>query len=75
MTDFKDTKLNGKYSISQKLGSGSFGDIFLVQTPNNELLAAKIEDSKSKHPQLIFEAKIMKFLQGGIGIPALHWCG
>lgn len=29
----KDTKLNqGKYQIQQKLGSGSFGDIFLVTT-------------------------------------------
>ncbi len=62
MADFKDTKLNGKYSISQKLGSGSFGDIYLVTTPQNEILAAKMEDSKSKHPQLIFEAKVMKLL-------------
>lgn len=75
MADLKDTKLAGKYSISQKLGSGSFGDIYLVTTQNGEILAAKMEDSKSKHPQLIFEAKVLKILQGGVGIPILHWWG
>jgi hypothetical protein len=48
--DFKDTKLNQKYSISHKLGGGSFGDIYLVTSPTGEILAAKMEDSKSKHP-------------------------
>ncbi len=62
MTDLKDTKLNGKYAISQKLGSGSFGDIYLVTTAAGEIMAAKMEDSKSKHPQLIFEAKVLKIL-------------
>lgn len=42
MTDLKDTKLNGKYAISQKLGSGSFGDIYLVTTSNGEIMAAKM---------------------------------
>lgn len=34
-----------------------------------------MEESKAKHPQLIFEAKVMRLLQGGIGIPTLHWWG
>jgi hypothetical protein len=29
MGDIKDTKINGKYLIGQKLGAGSFGDIYL----------------------------------------------
>ena len=29
MVDLKETKINGKFVIGQKLGSGSFGDIFL----------------------------------------------
>jgi casein kinase 1 len=40
-----------------------------------EYLAAKMEDSKCKHPQLIFEGKVMKSLQGGTGIPTIHWSG
>jgi predicted Ser/Thr protein kinase len=76
MTEFKDTKLNqGKYSIQQKLGGGSFGDIYLVTTAQNEILAAKMEEAKAKHPQLMFESKVMRQLQGGIGIPQIHWWG
>ncbi|KAM3145968.1 hypothetical protein pb186bvf_001946 [Paramecium bursaria] len=75
MQEYKDLKFNNKYQVQLKLGSGSFGDIFLVTTPNGEILAAKVEDSKSKHPQLQFEAKMTKTLQGGVGIPTLYWYG
>ena len=29
MADLKDTKINGKFAVGMKLGSGSFGDIHL----------------------------------------------
>lgn len=29
MVDLKETKIDGRFVIGQKLGSGSFGDIFL----------------------------------------------
>jgi len=29
MVDLKETKIDGRFIIGQKLGSGSFGDIFL----------------------------------------------
>jgi hypothetical protein len=29
MAELKDQKINQKYSLGQKLGSGSFGDIYL----------------------------------------------
>ncbi|CAK86513.1 unnamed protein product (macronuclear) [Paramecium tetraurelia] len=66
---------NGRYITQQKLGSGSFGEIYLVTTQQNDILAAKFEEAKSKHPQLVFEAKVTKALAGGIGIPALHYFG
>ncbi|EAS06784.2 kinase domain protein (macronuclear) [Tetrahymena thermophila SB210] len=76
MSDLKDTKINGKFLIGQKLGSGSFGDIYLAtNTETKEIVAVKLEDSKSKHPQLLFEAKIMKALQDRVGIPKLYWFG
>ena len=40
-----------------------------------EEVAIKLECIKTKHPQLHIESKFYKLMQGGIGIPALKWCG
>lgn len=29
MVDLKETRINGRFIVGQKLGGGSFGDIFL----------------------------------------------
>jgi len=39
----------------------------------NTDVAIKMENSKAKHPQLAYEAKVLKYLQGGIGIPNMHY--
>jgi len=70
--------LGGKYMIigNDEFGKGAFGTIFMAtNTLNNEVLALKTEETKSKHAQLLFEAKVLKALQGGIGVPNLHWFG
>ncbi|KAF6164465.1 hypothetical protein GIB67_025291 [Kingdonia uniflora] len=65
-----------KYKLGRKIGSGSFGEIYLA-THNDtcEIVAVKIENSKTKHPQLLYEAKLYGLLQGGSGIAAIKWCG
>ena len=46
-----ETRINDKYIVGAKIGSGSFGDIFIAtNSENGEMLAIKVEDSKSKHP-------------------------
>lgn len=35
MVDLKETKIDGRFVIGQKLGSGSFGDIFLGSKINH----------------------------------------
>jgi len=65
-----------KFRLGRKLGSGSFGEIFLgthVQT--NEEVAIKLESVKTKHPQLLYESKLYRILQGGTGIPNVNWFG
>lgn len=65
-----------KYRLGRKIGSGSFGEIYLgtnVQT--NEEVAAKLEKVKTNHPQLLYEAKLYRLLQGGTGIPNIRWYG
>ena len=65
-----------KLDARKKLGSGAFGDIYLGKNIKlNEEVAIKLEPIKTKHPQLFYESKLYMALQGGIGIPKIHWCG
>mmetsp|Transcript_6708 Transcript_6708/g.15242 ORF Transcript_6708/g.15242 Transcript_6708/m.15242 type:complete len:387 (-) Transcript_6708:161-1321(-) len=71
-----ELRVGGKYRLGRKIGSGSFGDIYLgthIQT--NEEVGIKLESVKSKHPQLLYESKLYKILQGGTGIPNVRWYG
>ncbi|XP_024022741.1 casein kinase 1-like protein 2 isoform X1 [Morus notabilis] len=71
-----EPRVGGKFRLGRKIGSGSFGEIYLgtnVQT--NEEVAIKLENVKTKHPQLLYESKLYKILQGGTGIPNVRWFG
>jgi len=35
-------------------------------------LAVKLESQKARHPQLLYESKLYKILQGGVGIPHIR---
>ncbi|KAG4190125.1 hypothetical protein ERO13_A07G012800v2 [Gossypium hirsutum] len=68
--------VGNKFRLGRKIGSGSFGEIYLgtnIQT--NEEVAIKLENVKTKHPQLLYESKLYRILQGGTGIPNLRWFG
>ncbi|KAK4280915.1 hypothetical protein QN277_012469 [Acacia crassicarpa] len=68
--------VGGKYKLGRKIGSGSFGEIYLATHIDTfEIVAVKIENSKTKHPQLLYEAKLYNILQGGSGIPGIKWSG
>ncbi|AET05228.2 putative protein kinase CK1-CK1 family [Medicago truncatula] len=68
--------VGGSYKLGRKIGSGSFGEIYLATHIDTfEIVAVKIENSKTKHPQLLYEAKLYNILQGGSGIPGLKWFG
>lgn len=71
-----DRMIGGKYKLGRKIGSGSFGEIYLATHIDTcEIVAVKIENSKTKHPQLLYEAKLYNILQGGSGIPGIKWSG
>lgn len=65
-----------KFRVGSKIGSGSFGEIYSgTNVHTGEEVAIKLEPVKSKHPQLIYESKIYRVLQGGYGIPGVKWFG
>ncbi|KAI6188040.1 Protein kinase domain-containing protein [Aphelenchoides besseyi] len=71
-----ELRVGGCFRLGRKIGSGSFGDIYLGENiVTREEVAIKLECMKTKHPQLHIEAKLYKFMHGGTGIPVVKWCG
>jgi casein kinase 1 len=71
-----EIRLGGRYRMGRKIGSGSFGEIYLgVNIQTNEEVAIKLESVSSKHQQLLYESKLIRLLQGGPGLPGVLWYG
>lgn len=74
-----ELRVGKKYRLGRKIGSGSFGDIYIgTNVTTGEEVAIKLESVKTKHPQLIYESKVYKILLSGssvIGIPYVRWYG
>jgi len=72
----KEFVVGGRYKLIRKIGSGSFGDIYLaLNLTNGEEVAVKLEATRARHPQLLYESKVYRLLQGGVGIPHVRWFG
>jgi len=71
-----ELRVGGKFRLGRKVGSGSFGDVYMgtnVQTAED--VAIKLESVRSRHPQLLYECKLYKILAGGLGVPNVLWYG
>ena len=59
-----DLKVGNRFILGRKIGSGSFGDIYLGKCDKtHEEVAIKLESTKSRHPQLQYESRLYKILQ------------
>ena len=70
----------GRFILKNKLGGGSFGEIFRgVDTWRNKDVAVKLEHIRTRHPQLNYESRVYKLLHHGtyevIGVPEVYWFG
>ncbi|KAI6030273.1 kinase-like domain-containing protein [Pisolithus marmoratus] len=71
-----DLCAGGKYRVGKKIGSGSFGEIYLgTNTITGEQVAIKLESVEAEHPQLKYESRVYRSLAGGIGVPFIRWFG
>ncbi|KAI4349376.1 hypothetical protein L6164_009968 [Bauhinia variegata] len=71
-----DHVIAGKFKLGRKIGSGSFGELYLgVNVQTGEEVAVKMEPVKTRHPQLHYESKLYMLLQGGTGVPHIKWFG
>jgi len=66
------------FILTKKLGSGSFGEIYLAKHLNDdEEVAIKMEKASSTHPQLSHEYKVYKVLKSNevMGFPKIRFFG
>eukprot|EP01065_Artemidia_motanka_P045751 TRINITY_DN6787_c0_g1_i4.p1 TRINITY_DN6787_c0_g1~~TRINITY_DN6787_c0_g1_i4.p1 ORF type:complete len:398 (+),score=105.49 TRINITY_DN6787_c0_g1_i4:953-2146(+) len=82
-----DIRVGKKFRLLEKLGSGSFGDIYRGKDlTSGESVAIKLEPTSCKQPQLLEEARIIKLLcatgpagvpsyVSPVGIPNVSWYG
>ena len=71
-----DRRVGKKYRLGRKIGSGSFGDVYLgTDVTTGEDVAIKLERVRTKHPQLLYESKLYRILQGEPGVPYMRWFG
>ncbi|KAF4351417.1 hypothetical protein F8388_001037 [Cannabis sativa] len=78
-SNLQEGAMNAKAWASKSLATVSIGDASTSSRSNhvetNEIVAIKIENGKTKHPQLLYEAKVYRILQGGSGIANTKWSG
>jgi serine/threonine protein kinase len=71
-----DITVAEKFKLGKKLGSGSFGEIYKgTDITTGQEVAIKLEKINSRHPQLVYESKLIKLLHGPLGIPEVFWQG
>lgn len=73
---FMNVIVGGHFRLIQRIGSGSFGEVFSGEDTNtHQQVAIKMEPSKTRAPQLLYEAKLYLLFAGGISIPKVYWFG
>eukprot|EP00928_Gymnodinium_smaydae_P081089 TRINITY_DN64667_c0_g1_i1.p1 TRINITY_DN64667_c0_g1~~TRINITY_DN64667_c0_g1_i1.p1 ORF type:complete len:506 (-),score=75.73 TRINITY_DN64667_c0_g1_i1:20-1537(-) len=76
VTGLTGSLVAGKFKVGRKIGSGSFGEIHVgTNIASGEEVAIKLESHRSRHPQLVYEAKLYRLLAGGGGLPNVIWYG
>ena len=71
-----EIRVAGRYRVDSLLGTGLFAEVFEGQNVHSgEKVAIKLENKKTRYPQLGYEGRILKILQGGLGVPLAYWCG
>lgn len=69
-------RVGSKWRLNRKVGSGSFGEVYLGNSiTDGREVAIKIEPAGRKNPHLLYEAKLMRHLDGGVGIPTIFHYG
>ena len=65
-----------RFQIIEKIGSGSFGNVYKAKAiSSGELVALKIEKYSKRRSQLRMEERILRNMKGIAGFPQVKWFG
>ena len=71
-----EIKLGQRFVLKRRIGSGSFGDIYMGKDlETGEDVAVKLESLTAQSPQLRNESKVYRTLSGAVGVPNMRWYG
>jgi len=68
--------INSQFTVLKRIGSGSFGQVFEGREKDTQKsVAIKLEPLGPAHQYLLYEAKLIRSLQGVQGVPRVQWSG
>lgn len=71
-----ELRIANKYRVGCKIGSGSFGEVYVATTmTTGQQVAVKLEKVHSSNRQLLYESRLYRLFQGEVGIPKFYWYG
>lgn len=71
-----EIRVGGKYILKSKIGSGSFGEIYLgTDVVSQKNYAMKLKETNVQDCQLPYENEVYKKIRGGTGFPNIEWFG
>jgi serine/threonine protein kinase len=71
-----EIRVAGRYRLGKLIGEGQFSKVYEgYNVHSGEEVAIKLEELKSRYPQILYEGKLMQQIQGGLGVPLIYWCG
>lgn len=71
-----EVRVANRFKMGKKIGSGSFGEIYLgLDMQTGREVAVKFESLMVKRPQLIEEARLLRDFMDQLGFPQYMWYG
>lgn len=65
----------GKFRLRDRVNSGSFGEVYEGFNEHTGTAVAIKVETQSEAPQLLHEAKVLRCLEGKVGLPTVFWYG
>lgn len=75
-----DHLIGNRWKLGSKLGAGAFGEVFMAtDVATGDVVAVKMERVGNKHPQLLYENRVYKWLNNStadiVGVPRPRYFG
>lgn len=75
-----ESLIDGRWRLGQKLGAGAFGEVYMGHDiDTGDIVAVKMERRGGKHPQLLYENRVYKWLNNSstevVGVPRPRYFG